>query len=123
MVTGTVIQCSRESESHHGGLRKVNGQWVCQGCWAKEQGIEVKKSPGRPIYCPKCGEVLMTRYRGGGVSIKSLNTKGRKAVLKCECGYGKTIPNPFGGRMSRDEVARQQLQSEARRKKERKREE
>ena len=56
----------------------------------------------------------MTRYRGGGVSIKSLNTNGRKATLKCKCGYEKTIRNPFGGRMSRDEVARQRLRSVAR---------
>jgi len=117
MTTGIVIKCSRKSKSHSGPLRKIDGQWVCQECWAKENNIEVKKSPGRPTLCPKCGEVLMTRFRGGGISITSLSTKGRKATLKCKCGYEKTIPNPFGGRMSRDEVARQRLRSEARHKK------
>jgi len=123
VTTGTVIQCSREAESHGGPLRKIDGHYVCQQCWAKEQGIDVKKSPGKATLCPRCGEVLMTRYRGGGVSISSLNMKGRKAVLKCKCGYEKTIPNPFGGKMSRDEVARQRLRSEARQANKRKREE
>jgi len=117
MTTGTAIQCSREAESHAGALRKVDGQWVCQQCWAEEQGIEVKKSPGRSVLCPRCGEVLMTRYRGGKISISSMSMKGGKATLTCKCGYEKTIRNPFGGTRDRNEAARQRLQSEARRKK------
>jgi len=70
MVTGTVLKCSREAKSHSKSLRKIDGQWVCQECWTKENNIEVKKSPGRPTLCPRCGEVLMTRYRGGKISIK-----------------------------------------------------
>lgn len=116
MTTGTVIQCSREAESHSGPLRKVDGQWVCQQCLAEEQGIEVKKSPGRPVLCPRCGETLMTKYRGGRVSIKSLSMRGKKAELTCKCGYKKTIKNPFGGTRDRNEAARQRLQFEARQK-------
>ena len=117
VVTGTAIQCSREAESHRGGLRMVRGEWVCEQCWALENGRELKKGAGRPVLCPWCGEELMTRHRGGGISIKSLSTRGQKAVLTCECGYEKTIKNPFGGTRDRNEAARQRLQSEARRKK------
>ena len=117
MTTGTAISCSREAESHGGPLRKIDGQYVCQDCWAKEQGIDIKKSAGRPVLCPRCGEVLMTRFRGGRINLKSMSMKGNKAVLKCSCGYEKTVPNPFGGRQNRDEVARRRLQSEARQRK------
>ena len=117
MTTETVIQCSREAESHGGPLRKIDGQYVCQDCWANEQGIDVKKSPGKSTICPRCGEVLMTRFRGGRINLKSMSMKGNKAVLRCSCGYKKTIPNPFGGRQNRDEVARRRLQAEARQRK------
>jgi len=117
MTTGTILKCSREAESHRGGLRKVRGEMVCEQCYAKENGYELKKGAGRQTLCPRCGEPLMTRYRRGGVSIKSLSTRGRKAILTCECGYEKTIKNPFGGPSDRNEAARQRLQSEARRKK------
>jgi len=116
MTTGTVIQCSREAESHGGPLRKVDGQYVCQQCLAGEQGIEIKKSAGRPVLCPKCNEPLMTRYRGGRISISSMSMKGGKATLTCKCGYKKTIKNPFGGTQDRNVAARLRLQSEARRK-------
>jgi len=117
MTTGTVSQCSKKAENHGGPLRKIGSQWVCQECWAKEQGIDVKKSPGKATLCPWCGEVLMTRYRGGKISIKSMGMKGGKATLTCKCGYEKTIKNPFGGTQNRNVAARQRLQSEARRKK------
>jgi len=116
MTTGTVIKCSREAESHRGGLRLVRGEYVCEECYARETGRELKKGAGRPVLCPRCGEELMTRHRGGGVSIKSMSMLGNKAVLTCECGYKKTIKNPFGGTRDRNEAARQRLQSEARRK-------
>ena len=116
MVTGTVIQCSREAESHRGGLCIVHGEYVCQQCLAKENGRELKRGAGRPVKCPRCGETLMTRHRGGSVSINSLSTRGKKAVLTCECGFEKTIKNPFGGPSDRNVAARQRLQSEARRK-------
>lgn len=118
MVTETVIKCSREAESHRGGLCKVRGEHVCQQCLAREEGREFKKGAGRPVLCPQCGESLMTRYRGGGVSITSLSMRGSKAELTCECGYKKTIKNPFGGPRDRNVAARQRLQSEARRNKE-----
>lgn len=95
----------------------VRGEWVCEQCWAQENGRELKKGAGRPVLCPRCGEELMTRHRGGGISIKSLSTRGQKAVLACECGHEKTIKNPFGGPSDRNVVAFQRLQSEARRKK------
>ena len=81
MTTGTVIKCSREAESHRGGLRMVRGKMVCEQCYALENGYELKKGAGRPVNCPRCGEELMTRYRRGGVSIKSLSTRGQKAIL------------------------------------------
>lgn len=108
------VQCRREAESHGGPLRKIDGAYVCQQCSDKEHGIERKKAKGKPLLCPNCGIELMTRYRKGGISVKSLSTRGNKAILKCECGYEKVIKNPFGGNASRDEAARRRLISEAR---------
>jgi len=113
MVIGTVLKCSKEAESHAEPLRKIDGQWVCQQCWAKENNIDVKKSPGKATLCPRCGEVLMTRYRGGKISIRSMSMKGGKTTITCECGFEKTIRNPFGGTRDRNEAARLRLQSEA----------
>ena len=117
MATGTVIKCSREAEKHGGPLRKVGDGYVCQVCWDEEHGIERKEAKGRPVLCPKCGAELMTRFRKGRVSIKSLSMKGGTAILECDCGYKKTVQNPFGGRQNRDEVARQRLRSESRKRK------
>jgi len=112
MVMEMVIKCSREGEHHGGPLRRIEGQYVCQQCWAKEQGIELKRAKGRTIICPDCGEVLMTRFRGGKVNITSLSTKGGKAILGCKCGYKKTILNPFSKPVNRDEAARQKFLSQ-----------
>lgn len=116
MTTETVIKCSREAESHRGGLRRIHGKMVCEQCYARENGRDLKKGAGRPVLCPRCREPLMTRYRGGGVSVKSMSMRGRKVILTCSCGYKKTIKNPFGGPSDRNEAARQRLQSEASRK-------
>jgi len=114
MRTGTVLTCSREAPSHRGGLMLVRGECVCQECHARENGRELKKGAGRPVNCPRCGGELMTRHRGGGISISSLSTRGQKAILTCECGYQKTIKNPFGGARDRNEAARQRMRSAAR---------
>ena len=108
----TAIKCSREGEHHGGPLRKVDGQYVCQECWAKEQGIEVKQAKGRPVVCPSCGEVLMTRFRGGKININSLSMKGTRAILSCKCGYKKSVNNPFGKTVNRDEAAKQKFLSQ-----------
>jgi len=116
VATGTVIKCSREAETHSRTLRKDGDSHVCQQCYDKEHGIERIEAKGRPVLCPKCGAELMTRFRKGRVSIKSLSMKGGNAELECGtegCGYKKTIRNPFGGRPNRDEVARQRLRSES----------
>jgi len=110
MVTGTAIKCSIEAKTHSGSLRRNGDGYVCQECWAREYGIERKEAKGRPTLCPKCGKVLMTRFRGGKVSISSMNMQGGKAALKCECGYEKVVSNPFSGRkQSRDEIAFEKL--------------
>jgi len=98
------IQCSQEADHHNGTLRKDGIGYICQECWAGRQGIELKKSQGRPLICPNCGETLMTRYRGGRVSISSMNMKGNTATLTCDCGYKKTVKNPFGQPQGRDKV-------------------
>jgi len=109
MVMGTVTKCSKEADHHGGPLRRVSDEYVCQECWAKEKGIELKHSKGRAVTCPDCGEVLMTKFRGGKMSITSLSMKGSKAILTCKCGYKKTIPNPFSKSVNRDEAARQRV--------------
>jgi len=130
MVMRTSIKCSKEAEHHDGPLRRVSDEYVCQECWNKERGIEAKQAKGRPVICPDCGKVLMTKFKGGKgeraknsfskrvslamkrmkppsrISITSLSMKGSKAILDCDCGYKKSIPNPFGKHMNRDEAAR-----------------
>jgi len=113
MTAGTVIQCSREAKSHRGGLMRVQGELVCEECRARENGHQLKRGAGRPVICPRCGEELMTRYRNGGVSVKSLSMHGSKATLTCTCGHRKTIKNPFGGYHDRNEAARQALRRPA----------
>jgi len=114
-----LIECSIESDSHSGPLRRVDGKWVCQEHWAAEQGIEVKKAKGRDVTCPKCGQVLMTKFRGGRISITSMTMKGKTAILTCDCGYEKVIRNPFGGRpQSRDEMAFARLKEESKKREE-----
>ena len=82
-----------------GTLRKfTDDRMVCQECYAKDAGIEVRHSKGRPIKCPDCGADLMTRFRKGRVSISTIETRGNTAVLKCKCGYRKSIRNPFSSR-------------------------
>lgn len=113
MVTGTAIKCGREAETHGGPLRRDGNDWICQECWAKENGIEPRRTSGKQTKCPDCDKVLMTKYRGGKISISNMSMKGSTATLKCDCGYEKTIPNPFGGRpQNRDEVARAKLRRE-----------
>ena len=107
-----VSECCREAEQHSATLRKVDGQYICQQCWAKERGIELKQAKGRPIVCPDCGEVLMTRFRGGKINITSLSMKGSKSILTCKCGYKKTILSPFSKPANRDEAARQKFLSQ-----------
>ena len=113
MVTGTLIKCSRESDRHSGPLRKINGEWVCQECWARENNIKPREPKGRPVICPDCGEILMTRYRGGKISISSISMQGNKATLKCGCGYEKKVDNPFGRRQNRDGAAFAKLRAES----------
>lgn len=114
MTTVAAIKCSRDAEHHSGTLRKDGDGYICQECYDKEHLIERKKSEGRPVRCPKCGETLMTRRRGGGVSITKLSMKGATATLECDCGYRKTIKNPFGEKQqNRDEVAMARLKAEA----------
>jgi len=107
MVTGTAIKCDKEAEKHSGTLRKDGDGHICQSCYDEEHGIERKESEGRQITCPNCGKILMTRYRGGKVSIGSMKMTGSKATLVCECGYKKIVDNPFGGRASGKDKALQ----------------
>ncbi len=89
------IACIREAEKHHGTLKKTADGFICLSCWAKEQGIELRKSQHGQTKCPMCGKVLMQKQRKGGVSITNMNMKGDKATLLCDCGYKKTIKSPF----------------------------
>ena len=126
-----VLECSQNAEKHGGPLRKIDGQYVCQQCWAKERGIELKQAKGRPVVCPDCGKVLMTKFKSGKgeraknsfskrvglarmkppskINITSLSMKGSKTILDCECGYKKTILSPFSKTVTRDEAARQKF--------------
>jgi hypothetical protein len=51
----------------------------------------------REILCAECGRVLLERKRNGAVSAKTMKVSGNTAVLTCDCGYTKTIKNPFMG--------------------------
>jgi len=114
-LTGTLIKCARCDNS---ASRKLeDGTDGCHECWAKEKGVVLPKSKGRPVRCPKCGNVLMTRFRGGKVNIGNMSLQGDTATLDCECGYKKRVKNPFGGRRNRDEAARQTVMRESRKKK------
>jgi len=102
---GITIKCSREAETHSGPLHRVGDEWVCQQCFDKQHGIVRREVKGRPITCPKCGAVLMTKFRGGKINIGNIRMIGNKTILTCDCGYEKVIDNPFGGSKHGKEVA------------------
>lgn len=117
MPSYRVVSCTRElkaGEWHGGPIRHVDGQPVCTECWMRQRGVEPRRSKGRPVLCPKCGEVLMTRFRGGRVNIGSMRTgPGGTATLVCQkCGHEKRVRSPFG-QPGREQLAAAKLRSQA----------
>ena len=107
-ITGTPIQCCAAAKNHGGPLIKVaDGQYMCQSCIARKTGKEVKGSQHGQVRCPNCGEVLMTKHRGGGVGITSMTMRGGVTVIECKCGYKKRISSPFGSPKGRDKALQQ----------------
>ncbi len=105
------LQCHRllESGQEHGGtLRRDGTKYICQECYDREQGIEVKRSLGREKHCSQCGELIYTRFRNGKINVASVSMKaGKPCCPKCQTIIGG--PNPLGKTPSRDELAREAL--------------
>lgn len=92
----TVLVCFKCGKGNTTLRIWIDGQHICQECYDRQAGIERRPSPGRPVLCPKCGKELMNRRRGGRVSIGKMMLRSATAILECECGYRKTVANPFG---------------------------
>ena len=107
-LTGTPIQCCAAAKNHGGPLHKVaDGQYMCRSCIAHKTGKEVRKSQHGQVRCPNCGEVLMTKFRRGGIGISTISMKGSKTFLECKCGYRRQVSSLSGNPKGRDKALQQ----------------